>query len=166
LDPNAAHKLVTMLPVLLAGAASATIAVERIASAVKAEAVSTLCRASLRRLLIDQRLLEIVGVWSEKQTSLAPGVRMSLVAAGGIPEMLAARRPIHSDDAPTSEVLSGILASEGVASWISIPLAEHENIRGVLTLSSSASGAFPNEDDDSYMAVAEVVEPILVPFLT
>ena len=156
--------LLTSLPQLLRPAESPQVAVERIAAAVRKSAIPSLWRVSLRRLLLEEDSAEIVAVWSAAPTALEPGVRMSLVATG-IPELLAARRPTFRNENDDNRMLDGILSSEGVASWVTIPLSKQEMLRAVLTLSSFEPEGVMVEDREFYASLGQAVEERLVALL-
>ena len=103
-----------------------------------------LTRVSMRALAPDGRSLVIVGVWSIGETNLGPGGMMSILSSS-YPEMVAAGRTIlaHQTDDP---VLTDILRTEGVRSWVSVPLRRRERIVAMLSISSWASEAFSEED--------------------
>lgn len=121
-----------------------------------------LWRVSLRRLIPSGNQLEIAAVWSALETALTKGVRMSALATS-FPEVVRTDRPvIFSVEAGSPQLLEQLLASEGIQSWVSIPLHRGDLVVAVLGLSSLEAGAFDPKDEGFYADLGASVEERLV----
>jgi GAF domain-containing protein len=108
--------------------------------------VSGLWRLSIRRFLSKEGQLELVAVWSASDTRLRPGTRIS-AGASSMPEVLRLDRPVFSVDTSTERtLLHQVLATEGIASWVSIPLRRGRQVAGLLSVSSIDPDALSPRD--------------------
>src|SRR5205823_5544968 len=117
-----------------------------------------LWRLSVRRFLPHEGQLELVAVWSASDTQLRPGTRIS-AGASSMPEVLKLDRPVFSADASAERtLLQQVLATEGVASWVSIPLRRGRRVVGLLSVSSIQPEAIGPGDVAFFENIGRVVE--------
>ena len=115
-----------------------------------------LYRASIRR--IDDSMLEIVAVWSAVPTSLDVGTRMSVMASS-LPTLIRTGKPVlQTSLPPATHLLEGIMATEGTASYVTLPLRDQSRIVGLFSLSSLTPGAFSPTDLDFLERLGGIVE--------
>ena len=137
--------LLTAMPHIMARAANVHDALQALADSLR-PTIPSLWRASVRTVLPEQQQLEIVAVWCAVETQLVPGVRMSLLATS-FPEVSKLDRSVLSSERRGDSLLvEQVLASEGVSSWVSIPLHRDGTIVGLLGLSSLDADAFDSSD--------------------
>jgi GAF domain-containing protein len=120
-------------------------------------------RASIRR--IEDSMLEIVAVWSAVPTSLDVGTTMSVMASS-LPALVRTGRPVLQPVVAARELLDEVMAIEGVASYVTLPLRDQSRIVGLLSFSSLTPGAFSSTDLDFLENVAAIVEVQVVQALT
>lgn len=119
-------------------------------------------RVSCRLLTEDRRHLVVAGVWSAAPGAIAAGVRMSVVASS-LPELSAAGSPIVQErPQEDGTLLDAIFVSEGVRSWVSMPLTRAAEIAGVLSMSSQVEGTFRSEDVPFFVELAAAVQEKLL----
>lgn len=119
-------------------------------------------RISVRMIDWQAHEVVIVGVWARAGTVLDVGTRFPATQTA-LPEMLRTLQPvIHEGDEEAPILLHQILASEGMRSWVTIPLHESRAIAGILALSSIDLGAFRHEDRPFYTAFGEAVEGLVL----
>ena len=115
-----------------------------------------LYRASIRR--IGDSMLEIVAVWSVAPTSLDVGTKMSVMASS-LPTLIRTGKPVlQTRLRPATQLLEGIMATEGIASYVTLPLRDQSRIVGLFSLSSLTPGAFSSTDLDFLERLAAIVE--------
>lgn len=120
--------------------------------------VPGLWRISVHRFLPGEGQLEFVAVWSASDTQLRPGTRVS-AGASSMPEVLRLDRPVFSKDASADRtLLQQVLAAEGVASWVSIPLHRARKVVGLLTVSSIEPDAIGPPDLPFFERIGSAVE--------
>ena len=156
--------LLTALPTLMARAANVQEALQALADSIR-PAIPSLWRASIRTVIPEQQQLEIVAVWCAVETQLVPGVRMSLLATS-FPEMSRLDRSVLSSERRGDSLLvEQVLASEGVSSWVSIPLHRDNTIVGLLGLSSLEADAFDARTLGFFDRLGRRVEGTLTGFI-
>jgi hypothetical protein len=75
-------------------------------------------------------------VWSASDTQIPAGLRVS-ARASSLPEVMKAGGPIFSSEAEAHQgLLEQVMAAEGVASWVAIPLRDGERLTALLNISS------------------------------
>lgn len=117
-----------------------------------------LWRLSVRRFLPQEGQLELVAVWSASDTRLRPGTRIS-AGASSMPEVLKLDRPVFSAEASSERtLLQQVLTTEGVASWVSIPLRRGRQVVGLLSASSIHPDAISRVDIAFFAEVGKAVE--------
>lgn len=113
-----------------------------------------LVRAAIRRL--DDVMVEVVAVWTRTPTAIGRGTKMS-VSATSFPTVLTTGRPVIST-VGDGRLLDDILRTEGVASYVTLPLRQRGMVAGLLSLSSGSVDAFSDEDLPFLEAIAAAVE--------
>lgn len=123
----------------------------------------SLFRASVRFVVPDTPMVEIVAVWSAGPTALEVGTRMSAhstalarIAATGRPEV---RTLVDSRES----LVDQIMAQEGIRSFVTLPLRDASHIFGLLSLSSAEPNSFAEADLELLEEVARLVEDALRP---
>jgi transcriptional regulator with GAF, ATPase, and Fis domain len=112
-------------------------------------------RAAIRR--VDGAMLEIVAVWSAERTSLGVGTRMS-VASSSLPAILTTGRPVIASVHDPGGFLHELVLSEGIASYVTLPLRMNGVVRGLISFSSGLPDTFKPDDLPFLERVAEAVE--------
>jgi len=119
-------------------------------------------RISVRMVDLPTQVMVLVGVWARAGTVLDVGTRIPIFQSA-LPEMMRTHRPvIHDGTEENPTLLHQILASEGMRSWVTIPLYEARTNVGAMALSSIDLCAFTQEDVPFYMAFGEGVEDRLL----
>jgi hypothetical protein len=119
-------------------------------------------RISVRMTDWERRDMVIVGVWARAGTVLKVGTRFAWTQTA-LPDILRTVGPVIHDGAQeTPSLLDQILASEGMRSWVTIPLHEARMVTGILALSSIDLRAFTQEDIPFYTALGEHLEGSLL----
>jgi len=134
-------------------------AARRFAELIRSE-YDGLMRVAIRAYDSESNTVRIVGLWSDKDSAIGTGVTTSATATS-MPEILRTGRPVFEANAQEL-YLDGVLRSEGIRSWVSIPLKSGRAVKGLLSLSSSRPNAFPREDEPFLAEVGEVVEEHLL----
>jgi len=118
-----------------------------------------LCRLSVRRFLPQEGQLQLAAVWSASETRLRRGTRIS-AGASSMPEVLKLDRPVFSAEAASSDLtlLLQVLATEGIRSWVSIPLRRGRQVVGLLSVSSIQPDAIDPTDSGFFEAIGKAVE--------
>lgn len=115
-----------------------------------------LYRATIRR--VDDAMLEIVALWSSARTSLGVGARMSVLSSS-LPTIIKTGKPLLSNEAGyNGRLLEQIVAAEGIASYVTIPIRLDGRIVGLLSFSSRVPDAFTHSDLGFLDEVAAIVE--------
>src|SRR6266498_2055167 len=114
-------------------------------------------RASIRMLTDDGAGLQIVAVWGKTSDVIRIGSLLG-VGATSFPEVVRTDGPVTSG--MVDETLAGeVLRSEGIRSWIAVPLRDSNGLPvGLLNLSSSEAKAFPNASLAFFEATARELE--------
>lgn len=112
-------------------------------------------RAAIRR--IDDTMLEIIAVWSTAPTSLGIGTRMS-VASSSLPAILTTGRPVVASVRDPGGFLHELVLSEGIASYVTLPLRVNGVVRGLISFSSGLPDTFKPDELPFLERVAEAVE--------
>jgi transcriptional regulator with GAF, ATPase, and Fis domain len=160
-DPGTTVSLLTALPALVRRAGTAQEALIKLVDTLRSS-IPSLWRASILKLLPLERQLVYVALWSVVESQLAPGVHVSVVATV-FPEVQKLDRPVLSSEHSDSPLLLvQIVASEGVASWASIPLHRDGHIVGLLSFSSLEADAFRAGDLAFFEQLGKGVEKKLV----
>jgi GAF domain-containing protein len=115
-----------------------------------------LIRLAVRSYDIDENTVRIEAVWSAANTVIGPGFTMAATATS-MPEVARTGRPVFEQDA-RANYLEDVLRSEGIRSWVSIPLRSGGAVRGMLSLSSRRTSAFRPEDENFLVEAAGVLE--------
>lgn len=151
---EAATEILTRLRDALGHAADAQHVLDVIVS--ELQPCFPLDRATIRRL--DEDMLEIVAIWSAEPTALGIGARMRALSSS-LPTIVETGRPVvRTRIGPRKQLLEQVVASEGIASFVTMPLRVAGRIRGLLSFSSRAPDAFSEEDLPFLERVAEIVE--------
>jgi transcriptional regulator with GAF, ATPase, and Fis domain len=120
--------------------------------------IHDLWRLSVRRFLRKGGQLELIAVWSASDTQLRPGTRIS-AGASSMPEVLKLDGPVFSVEASAERtLLQQVLATEGVASWVSIPLHSGRQVVGLLSVSSIDPEAVSPADAAFFAEIGRAVE--------
>jgi transcriptional regulator with GAF, ATPase, and Fis domain len=160
-----AAALITAAPMLVRRAGTADEALAHLVGALRV-AIPTVVRLTVRRHLADEEQLEIVAVWSARETRLQAGVRMSSVATS-FPEVIQRDGPvIRSPASAGPRMIKELLASEGDQSWVAMPLRGGDDIVGLLTISSSEPDAFDPADLDLFAKLGRSVQARLIELMS
>lgn len=160
-DPGSTVSLLTALPALVRRAGTAQEALIKLVDTLR-PSIPSLWRASILKLLPSEEQLVYVALWSGVESQLEPGVHVSAMATI-FPEVKKLDRPVLSSERPDSPLLLvQIVASEGVASWASIPLHRDGHIVGLLSFSSLETNAFDVGDLGFFEQLGKGVEKKLV----
>jgi GAF domain-containing protein len=117
-----------------------------------------LWRLSVRRFLPQEGQLQLVAVWSASDTRLRAGTSIS-AGASSMPEVLKLDRPVFSgEDSEEGTFLLQVLATEGIRSWVSIPLRRGPQTVGLLSVSSMQPDAIDPIDSAFFEAMGKAVE--------
>ena len=120
--------------------------------------VPGLWRATIRRFLPMESQLELIAVWSASGTRLQPGARISAVASS-MPEVVRLNRAVFSSEESRARTLvEQVLHTEGIRSWVSIPLHSDNKKAGLLSISSVMEDAIDPVDRFFYEEVGNLVE--------
>jgi len=121
---------------------------------------------SLRRYLRREAQLELVAVWSATETQVPAGVRLS-ASASSLPEVLKAAGPVFSaDDSVEHTLLESVMAAEGVASWVTLPLRSGGEVVALLNISSVEPRAIDRSRQSFFEVIGRAVEPRVTTLLT
>lgn len=121
-------------------------------------------RVSIRK--IADVMLEIVAVYNEGPTNLGLGVRMS-TKASSLPAILTTGRPVFQSLTATKDAFAEqLVMSEGVTSYVTMPLRDRGVIAGLLSFSSRSPTAFVPEDVPFLEEVAAILEARVGSFLS
>lgn len=114
-------------------------------------------RASIRMVVPDSAVLEVVAVWSATGTVLGAGARMSLGSTAFPAVSVSGRPELRSRVDPREGLLDEIMAADGIESYVTLPLRDGPRTVGLFSVSSSEPGAFAEADLPGLEALAELV---------
>jgi hypothetical protein len=132
-------------------------ALRRLADALRGD-FPGLIRVSVRVLRPDGVSLVVAGVWSAGSTRIGEGLVLRILATS-MPEIAAGRALVGRLNS-NNPALDDVLRSEGVWSWVSIPLAGET--RAILSLSSGNFTDFKAEDEPFFSELGRSVEDRLI----
>jgi GAF domain-containing protein len=121
-------------------------------------------RVSLRVLLDQEEMLEVVAVWSHDKTAVSLGTRMHALATS-FPEVLKSGVPVIVEDGGKSGLAGSVLTTEGIRSWVTAPLRDGFRIVGLISISSKTTWAFRRTDIGFFTEFAAAIETQLSRFL-
>lgn len=115
------------------------------------------------RVLVEPEMLEIVGVWSVRESLLKPGTRIPVRSSSLAEQSLRVGRALIFSVPEHERLLDQILLDEGIHSWATVALRDAGgSIAGLLSISSDRPAAFVDAHAPLFETLGRALEEKLL----